>query len=626
MGLGSEVAKATILVKADTSDAKAKLRDLRGEERKRHQALLDEMTAQNKRIDDQIAFWGKMALSIGAAVGAFKLAQGAAKAYLEDVRLESAATGASLAGLERATRGLIEQDDLLAFAGKAMNGVWKLNQQEMETVLRGATALRKTMGVELQPTVQALTEAVAKGSTRALKEFGIEAKDKEGVLKQLGAAWESVGGKVGMVGDATERTRVRTANAFDDLQGKLGEMVVAMTPAIESVATFVDHLTEAVNWLQTLADSFAGGGNIWDRQKWMSDQAQAGALRQQAADLRAGRAGDALSNVVAGFGNLTGGSTTDLLNGPATQGFREALARDLERQAEQLEAGVAAAYAKTAKKVFEGRAGAQPGKKPARSSGGGYNLGAFELEGVDSAAMGFVPSAIGSLGGPGGIDSMRPDMRDADLAATLAGLPDAIAELQQNVAAFRKAEQDTILTQIFGTPAEIDAQVEAIRLASDMFGVFSTAAGEAYDVLISGSGSAMAAFQKAIAGGVAAMGKEMFVKGLSESAWAIADLARGNFAGAAGHGEAAAAFFGGAIVAGVTANALGYGSSGASPAAGGGAPSVLSGRRDVTPAEPSTINVYVGSEWASLSAQDQAGAINRAIQLGKRGSRSIRRH
>jgi hypothetical protein len=201
MGL-SEVVKTLILVKADTSDAKAQLRSLRGEEKKAAQERLSETEKANRSIEDQIRSFTKATATIGAVVVAYKAAQAAAKAYLEDVRLEASAAGADLDRLKAATHGLVEADTLLSFAGKAMNGTWRLTQQEMETVLQGAMALRKTMGVELQPTVEALTEAIAKGNTKALREFGIEAKDKKGVLEELRSGYARLGGDVTLAGDA----------------------------------------------------------------------------------------------------------------------------------------------------------------------------------------------------------------------------------------------------------------------------------------------------------------------------------------------------------------------------------------------------------------------------------------
>src|SRR3990167_275561 len=176
MGLGDLTSKVLISVKADTSQAKSELRSLRGVEKQAATERLRELEQQNAGIDKSIAMWAKAGLAIGGLALAYKGLSSAAKAYMEDQRLTAAAAGANIDRLRKATMGLVEQDHLLAFAGKAMHGVWKLNQQEMEVVLRGAMALRKTMGVELQPTVEKLTEAVAKGSTRALKEFGIEAR------------------------------------------------------------------------------------------------------------------------------------------------------------------------------------------------------------------------------------------------------------------------------------------------------------------------------------------------------------------------------------------------------------------------------------------------------------------
>jgi hypothetical protein len=373
--VGLSDVKALITVKADTSQAKAEMRSLRGEERKRHQALLDEMGAQNRKIDEQIAFWGKMAIGVGATVAAFKLAQVAAKSYLEDVRLESAAAGANLGGLQRATRGLVEADTLLAFAGKSMNGVWKLNQAEMETVLNGAMALRKTMGVELQPTVEALTEAIAKGNTRSLKEFGIEAKDKQGVLKALGGAWAKTGGDVALAGDEFVAANVAVTDSFDDIKGKLGEMVLSLAPAIDALGVFVGLVGDGINSLQSFADSLAGG-NLWDSTKLagIQNQAEVGRLRAQASDIRAGTGRDMFGRQV--DPGMSGGGLTNLFGADS----REAVARDIERQADELERAAGKMFVKEVSRVYNSRAAGAAG---ASSKSAGRSRGRSGAGGVD---------------------------------------------------------------------------------------------------------------------------------------------------------------------------------------------------------------------------------------------------
>jgi hypothetical protein len=62
---------------------------------------------------------------------------------------------------------------------------------------------------------------------------------------------------------------------------------------------------------------------------------------------------------------------------------------------------------------------------------------------------------------------------------------------------------------------------------------------------------------------------------------------------------------------------------------GGGAPSLVrtgnsGGRGDG--GSPAPINVYVGAEWAGMGPMEQAAAIHRAVQVGKRGSKHVRRN
>ncbi len=79
MALGSFTSKVLIDVKADTSDAKAKLKELSGEQKRMQQQLVESMEKSNASIDRQIKNIGLAAAGFGVA----KLAIGAAKEGLE---------------------------------------------------------------------------------------------------------------------------------------------------------------------------------------------------------------------------------------------------------------------------------------------------------------------------------------------------------------------------------------------------------------------------------------------------------------------------------------------------------------------------------------------------------------
>ena len=609
--------------RANTAQAQQAVKTLRGVERDEAKKVLDGLNAQNAKLQDQIAMFGKVAVGLGAIAGAWKLAQVSAKAYLEDVRLESAASGVNIGKLREATLGLVEADNLLAFAGKAKAGAWKLSEQEMERVLRGAMALRKTMGVELQPTIESLTDAVARGSTKALKEFGIVAADKQGVLRQLDGVVKGLGGNVEMTGDRFQASGVQIADAFDDIQGELGKLVIALTPAIEALGKFVGLLARGAkgadrftDWLVGV-DTQGGTGDDQIRRQAQGLRTQAHAMRQS-------------------------------LSGPWRTAEIDALEKEaasLELQLKRRIEKMRSTFNMEARHPWEAGAGlmfdmsGDFGVNSAAPSGGGKRrvgvrpTGGGKIEFIDLSGIGAGLSEFGR--------GFAADFQAANAAGIRdtynAGLDEAVGyaryrkrrgDEREAAKAAEAAAFNEDLGGIFNRPSEVNAYRDAIDALSASFDTLQSAAGSAYDVIISGQGNAMAAFKKVIAEGIAAMGKEFFVKGLGESAWAIADLARGNLAGASAHGIAAGKFFTGAAIAGVAAHQLGYGGSSSTAGGGGGgagrAASVGGSSRSAS-SEPSHVHVYVGAEWAALPHVEQAGAIQRAMRLGKRGTTHIRR-
>jgi len=633
MGLDSLANTVLTRYKADTADHKAAIRSLRGEEKARHQALLAEVEAQNSKIDSQIAFWGKMAVGIGAAVGAFKLAQASARAYLEDVRLESAAAGASLEGLQSATNGLIEADTLLAFAGKTMHGVWRLNQSEMETVLHGAMALRKTMGVELKPTIESLTEAITKGSTRALKEFGIEAKDKQGVLTQLGAAWQSVGGDASMAGDGMQRAGVSMADTLDDLQGKFGELVLAVEPAIELLAKSIGMIPELISDLQRLvggsSDLFDTSGN-----KWIAAQSEIARLKRErgqvVAEMERSLASDAASRKQGQYTGA-GASEDSLLFGG------DVYAKSMRARLATYDAAIANLESKLPKTVeaFKSAIAAKTaqaaGLKPTRS-GGGRKEDPLSISGGDGIVYmlpevrGGIESLNAGLGDSGvGMSKLgRANSADMDYQAAVASLKDVQAKFAADFEALQADEYSSVLSKIFGTPEEIDQTVIGIQMASDAFNILAQSAGAAFDAWITGQKSIGRAFAEAVAEGLRSTATQMFVESIKHTAFGFGALAFGPIMGvtAAEHFHAAAVFASGAAVAGTMAKGLG-GATGqwSAPSGGGGsngarAPSVVGnggGRGgDVT----RNVTILLGGGFDDLSERERNARLARAVKRG----------
>ena len=578
MGL-VETVQSLILVKADTSQAKAEVKSLRGAEKAAAKERLAEIEATNKGIDDQIKSWVKFAAGVGAAVGAFKLAQHAAKSYLEDVRLQAAAGSANIERLQKATRGLVEADTLLAFAGKAQAGVWKLNQTEMETVLRGADALRKKMGVELQPTVEKLTEAVAKGSTRALKEFGIEAEDKQGVLRELSKTFDDLGGNTSMAGDSFEAAGVKWKDSIDDLIGALGELVMALEPVIRMAANAASSAAQASSssdWiLQAMGRGELGRANMEKYRQLMGGGAT-------------------------GPGGPTyGGGPTPYGQSPTVNAMRRIYRAAMD--------GVDRALAETAEEIE-----AIKRRKP-RELRYEFDRGQrLELR-PDTSLRGLG----GDLGGGGAIDAlgMKPGGVEEGMAARARELLRMQAEAEQ---------RKNLFESIFGTPQAIDATALAVYGAAKAFQLLEAAATAALDAFITGQMSMAQAVKAAIAQGLKAVAIDASIQALKNTAYGFAALATGPIGGvsAGGFFKAAALFGGVAVAAGAGAKAAysagwaGGGSAGGAPAGTSAGGYIGGGSNGHTGGTSNTV-IYVTGDAYRMSQAEREHRISDAARRGQ---------
>lgn len=562
--MGDIVQKVLTVYKADTSDAKAALRGLRGEEANAAKARLTELDTQNKGIESQIAMWGKVAVGVGLAVGAYKAAQAAANAYLEDLRLESAAAGADIDKLRIATAGLVENDNLLAFAGKAMHGVWKLNQQEMETVLRGATALRKTMGVELQPTVEALTEAVSKGSTRALKEFGIEAKDKQDVLRQLGELYAKTGGDVALAGDDFLASNTKIADSFDDISSSFGELVLAMQPMIAIIADLTKGLAY---FIQNFGSIIKGRENSL----FLKGVGVQGVIDKYAGEKR-------LQELLAKGDDLA--------------------AKDAARDAE------IAAYIANAPKLKA------PKKPGAKRRGAGFDF--------DAAESKHEYSGTGEIMRDQGIFSDEAIQEHADAYALLweKAHPPEIA----------KSQEMTIFESVFGTPEQMDDYSARLSVLSHGLTFMRDAAQSAFEVWYDNEGSIIQSIQNIAKQMLKSIAMELWANAIKNFALALSNWY--NPPAAAAFALAGAKSAAGAIAIGVAAQHTGMsgggGGGGAQSSAGGQSAGGYVSGGGSQPVDKS-ITIVLDDAWYGRTRTERAADMARAINQAKRGTSHIRR-
>lgn len=195
----------------------------------------------------------------------------------------------------------------------------------------------------------------------------------------------------------------------------------------------------------------------------------------------------------------------------------------------------------------------------------------------------------------------------------------------QGLANMREAQNVGQLEKIFGPIEEFEIYEQGFASLGSTFSAFSDAVGEGYAAIVTGQGSFSAAFKKAFADGLLAMGKSSVVSALRETALGVGALAIGSPT-AAIHFKSAALHGAVAVAAGAAANALGAGSSAPAPAPSGGSSSGSAGGRTSgggtvdKPGEKSERPIYIlmGSAYDESTPRMRRVMANEAVEKALR--------
>lgn len=242
------VSNILLNMRANTTQARLEVGKLAGAQKDAAKAVLKAQEEQNLSLQSQIVTWGKVAGAIGIAVGAYKVLSAAAKEYAKEERLRAATVGIDIDKIQKATMGLITSDEALAFAAKGVTGAFKLTQEQMELVAKFSVVLRNR-GFELTEVQNALGEAFQKGSTRGLKEFGINISESAGTHAAFAAMMAEIAKQANAAGDALARpgdemvqASTKWADAMDNIGDAAGKMAQSLAPAVNLMADFVTFL------------------------------------------------------------------------------------------------------------------------------------------------------------------------------------------------------------------------------------------------------------------------------------------------------------------------------------------------------------------------------------------------
>lgn len=358
--------------------------------------------------------------------------------------------------------------------------------------------------------------------------------------------------------------------AIGALSPVIGKLYTGLKDAFDITGQFTEGLRE-LNEESKKAGGNGGLGGIYQEIKKVSDEhenfreALIGAFRQGVKSAKDYE--DSIKSVLAVSKTLVSdiARINAAANGPDL----------LTRQIGDIDAARKAREDAGTKGILGGLSG------PKRSRGGGEESDAARaarlrgMLGGQSTDQAGIGSDVGRLGGFNIFDSGQQGKatsnldefgRQRDELSNLNNELEKTAAWKAELTASRAKDQ-SFMESVFGKLGEVD-------LYKSAFDGLTGAVTAGYDAMVDGTMSFGAAFKKSIADALKALGGQMLVESLKETAYGIRSLAIYDYGGAALHFKSAAGFAVGAVAAGVVASGLGGGGGGGSSAGVGRAPSV----------------------------------------------------
>jgi hypothetical protein len=318
MGLLEISTSVLTTYRADTSDQKAKLKELGGLEKEHAAAELAAAEARNKHADNWIDKLGKVGLAFNAVTQLARSAFEGLEHYGHRLDLEATAGSVSIDKLSKAAAGAKSNMELLTHAAVYNKSAFQLTEEQMATVEQGMHALEER-GKDGAEVWSAVSTVLTKGTTKALEgligpiqkssdafdvngdviqTYGARAKAVDAILKQLASTSKELGDGQGDEADRIHNVTINITNAMDNVKDSMGKMVVALGPLISGVAALagpVGYIVDKVStgW-QDISDllSLYGGTSPDEIKKRLSERHHI--------DMREGWGGDRWGNWIAG--------------------------------------------------------------------------------------------------------------------------------------------------------------------------------------------------------------------------------------------------------------------------------------------------------------------------------------
>lgn len=635
MSLGSLTREIVTEYTADVSEYVAALEELEGKEAELAAAEKEQAEARQESAESFLGTLAKVTLAITAIKEIGDVVWEGYNESIKEAHLESAAFGVDIDALSQSAGGLKTHMELLEFAAKANSSAFHNTQADMQTALEAMRAL-EARGVPAQEAFDAVTNAMDNLKTRGLSSLGVyvdttkEKFDDAGnvvggysaklelhqkVMQSLKATADEVSDGQDKLGDSMKRSQVTLSDSWAELKKGLGQLAESMKPLLDSLAQAVGLIAKISKNLPDDSDE-----SIWSA-AWGYVKGGAGG------ELSSMVKGRGVNNAYEGTGGYLGSDS--VFGRAASAGFAQQAKVDAAQQA--AERGTPAeinmpelelhpkptAEQKAAAKDAADKLAIALMKTAYIEAGDAANNPTLAL--TDSDRLGILGKKAnlgqardnGSLGSVANTTMLDKKGDAVDEQSIL----DNFNKMQAQDAVTQKAlafkANDTMLEKTFGKVGDFDLYKKA-------FEGMTSAVGTMYDAIVSGSEPAAQAVKKAIGASVDAVGKQMAIESLKEAAYAIGDVAIGDFAGAASHATAAAEFAAGAVIAGVVAHELGAGSS-TTPTSGSGSSgsSSGSGGSSSTPAAAAATPpvIVIGDSFANDTARMRQTKAQKYVNL-----------
>lgn len=574
LGVTSDI---LLSVKADTRDAKRKLRDLAGEEKKLAKEFIESQERRNARIDKQIALLGKLALGVGAAAGAFATLSAAAEAYGKRQQLVAASAGIDIGKVQAAARGLISETEALTLAAASQNTAWEVSQAQLETAAKAMISLRN-QGNDLEEVQRRVTQAIVEGNVEALRPMGIVLRGTTGevetfrkVMEALEAEARKTSAGVDLAGDSAARARVTFRDFWDGIVDGAG---AAADATVSWAAQTIDLIGETASALVDAQDVFELVG-LSDA---AADRASAAAsLRfQRRIDARRG-ARAAREERFRGFQAAAAANPLDLV------AVAERFGKEWVKAGEEI-----------AKRSED---------RQARGRGRPIKASILTVEQqmrVDTLLA--VKASLPSIDAPGGGGAIE----------RLGGQVSEPGSFQRFLEGAR-SDADRLVDSFDRMPASLEA-------ASTAFNAFAAVSQQAFEAWISGNEAASMSFRDFIAGVLRGLASQMFAKSLFFAAEALAKLIPGptfDPGGAAVAGKTAAAYAAGATVVGALGRQFGAGGGGTQSGGRAGLPAAAVGAGGGTAPQTSSQTFIVNSNPFDDNPREARRRLSRAFDRAR---------